>query len=322
MKSKKGKPASRLLATSALVVFLAGCAGNQNMTGAYVGTLKAPIPFESIMANTDEEIFISPGEPIVNGTKPSEPIVQETKPLTKLEAYEQELKSRGQLLNAYEVMQDPEAFSKEDQELAAYQVLTLNGLTISDVADELHNILVYSQYPTCCTPELFEMLVGKLHKTLNYFANPFSSYRVLSQKVHELTCEHTHTEELGIYSCEELKRLGDAVRPKTFEEYLDETMSDDIGYQKIKMALMNNPDHTLDDYLIELENLIIAQQVPSCVPEDVWFELFGKLDATLGKYESLYDTYIGLAVFVHNTLNPEEPLSKNEFGIYVESLEI
>lgn len=38
--------------------------------------------------------------------------------------------------------------------------------------------------------------------------------------------------------------------------------------------------------------------------------LFSKLNATLGEYESLYETYIDLAFYVHNLLYPEDTLTK------------
>ncbi|MBE6148050.1 MAG: hypothetical protein E7167_00860 [Firmicutes bacterium] len=321
MKKNNGKPASVMLVAGALIFGLVGCSEGLTETGSFTGTVSSTLPKELIGVEIKAEDIFKPEETVsleeninIGALGEEEPTNNESP--KDLSSYINYLEDLGLINDYFNILLHPEKHTSKELELAAYLNLKAHNLSINDVQNELHNILVYSQYPTCCDNQTFELLVGKLHKTLNYIANPFASYYVLSQKVHELTCDLKHTHEYGIYTCETLQILGEEVRPLSLEEYLDKTMGDNYGYQKIKKALIQNPQHTLDDYLIELNNLLVGQLHPSCVPEDLWYSLFGKLVATLEGYESLHETFIELAVYIHNTLNPDDQLTQDEFGIY------
>ena len=344
MKKNNGKPASVLLVAGALSLCLTSCSGSLTQTGAFTGTVSSNLISESIggaavsindIYNEDVKMcFISDNtlckeikqadlnceqasdQAIISGLGKIKTEDNNKYDISSLNDYCKYLDSKDRLLCPTLVLLNPENYSVEELELAAYQNLKDNGLTIADVEKELHNILVYSQNPTCCSAKMFDELVGTLYRTLGYMANPFSSYYVFSQKIHELSCLNEHQLEFGIYTCDTLKREGNAVKPISLEEYLDINAADNYGYQKIKMALQKNPNYILQDYLVELENLVLAQLSPSGVGEETWSALFGKLDATLDMYESLYGTYIDLAVYVHNTLYPDDELTLNEFGIY------
>ena len=348
MKKNNGKPASVLLAAGDLMLVLSGCAGELTETGAFTGTVSSTILQESkreaiIIEEMDHNVVVSTPkigqmelditasevefvtsevtvEPEISNDiidkVPQKEEVKEEISYTDLTSYCQYLDTLQLTENPLVILLNSYEYSEKEVEIAAYQNLKAHGLSVIDILPELHNLLVFSQYPTCLPEDEFAKVVGKLGPTLGEFGNPFDSYRVLAQRVHELTCEHVHTLEYGIYSCETLKQEGEIVRPISLMEYLDQNISENYGFQKIKNAIEQNPELCFNDYVIELENLIVAQLTPTGLSDELWLQLFGKLDATLDGYESLYETYIELAVYVHNLLYPEDMLTKNDFDIY------
>lgn len=305
METNKSKPGSVLLVATALSLLMSSCAANIEDTAAFTGTLessktKDPTKIEIMVPSTAIE---------------KQPVILDKK-CNDLQSFGDYLSSFKTMDNPRQVLINPEKYTKDELILAAYLNLKNCGLSLEDVEEELSNILVYSQYPTCLSEEAFEALVGTLHRTLGYIANPFSSYHPLSQAVHELSCDKLHTEEYGIYTCDDLKLAAEDIRPLSLEEYLDKNIGDNVSYQRIKAALELHPEHHLEDYLNELNKLIIFQLNPADLPDEVKNAHLGKLNATLGEYESLYGTYIDLAVYIYNLMNPDAQLEKNDLGIY------
>lgn len=74
-----------------------------------------------------------------------------------------------------------------------------------------------------------------------------------------------------------------------------------LAYQKL---LDNNIP--FDVMVKELNNLMIEQQVPSCLDIEDWYMNFGSLISTLNDEESLYSTYFTLANYMHQQVCKEE----------------
>jgi len=299
------------MVVSALIV-LTGCANKMQDTGAYISDSSSFFP-----SSIDNLEMDAPQEELSPIPYSFDISINDAKLISDCDSYLKYLDSQAPLHDAFQIMLEPYLYSVEKQELAAYQLLKINGLTVADVEEELHNILVYSQNPTCCSTEMFDKLVGKLNKTLCCMANPFTSYYALSQRIHEFSCSKEHSFQYGIYTCDNLLKENEDMRTMTILESLEMKYAEDLGFQKIKRALLQNPDLSINSFLVELENLIQAQLNPSGMGYNSWFALFGNLNATLSYGESLYETYIELAVSIHNELYPDDLLTKNEYGIYV-----
>ena len=86
-------------------------------------------------------------------------------------------------------------------------------------------------------------------------------------------------------------------------------------YLRASYMLLLNSDTSIDIYLEELNNMAIMQQIPMCVPEDIWNKQFGHLLLLLGEYESLFDKFGPLAYYIHD-LSCEEEHTFSEYGSY------
>lgn len=86
-------------------------------------------------------------------------------------------------------------------------------------------------------------------------------------------------------------------------------------YLRAIYMLMYNSSFDISIYLEELHTMVLMQQVPMCVSEEVWFNSFKHLISLNPECSSLFDTYSEFAIFVHSlTCNKEHTL--NEFGSY------
>ena len=223
------------------------------------------------------------------------------------------------------VLMMPEQYTEKEQYDASLANLTNHGLSVEDVYNELHNIMVYSQNPCCIEESLYYELVGKLASTVNEYSNPFACYLELAKSVHNLECEDNHyVNEIGVYTCSKLQTEYESVRPLTLEEYLDIHFKDDIGYLKIKQFIIDNPNATIYDFFEALNNLAILSITPTDIYDDeVWNKLFGSLNCLLNEEENLYEIFINLAIYVHNIIEPEDLISyDNELGSYTRKLKL
>ena len=86
-------------------------------------------------------------------------------------------------------------------------------------------------------------------------------------------------------------------------------------YLRAIYMLLINSNNSLEVYLSELHTMAVMQQVPMCVPEDIWNEQFGNLLTLLNDYESLFEKFGTLAYFVHD-IDCEQTHTFDECGTY------
>jgi len=84
-------------------------------------------------------------------------------------------------------------------------------------------------------------------------------------------------------------------------------------YLKAIYMLMVNSNISIAEYLKELQTMTLMQQVPMCVPEDIWNSSFKNLIALAPNCESLFDLFSEFAIYVHD-LECEENHTLNEYG--------
>lgn len=94
---------------------------------------------------------------------------------------------------------------------------------------------------------------------------------------------------------------------------LRSSMKDD--YLRAIYMLMLNSGITIQTYMKELHIMMIMQQIPMCVPEDIWYTSFGHLITLSNGYPSLFEMFIDFATYVHE-LGCEEEHTLNEYYAY------
>lgn len=92
-------------------------------------------------------------------------------------------------------------------------------------------------------------------------------------------------------------------------------------YLRAIYMLMYNSNVPMSTYINELNNLIVMQQVPMCVPEDIWNMLFGNLIALDQNCLSIYEMYIDIAMYIHNLSCDKEHYINDYYGYSCEYLE-
>lgn len=92
------------------------------------------------------------------------------------------------------------------------------------------------------------------------------------------------------------------------EEYKNE-------YLKAIYMLFLNSKVAMNEYLKELHTMVVMQQIPMCVPDDIWNEQFKNLIAIDPNCISLFDKYCDFAIYVHS-LECEEEHKLNEYYCY------
>lgn len=199
---------------------------------------------------------------------------------------------------------------------AAYDNLKARGANVHDdvIQSQFNNVLAYSLYPMGLTDVEYEYTVGVLAGTLEPNQNPFSCYYPIAMASHLITCDETHSvNEFGKGECPVILGYWDEVGTKSTEDMLDEMFIGDEAYLRIKTA-MSLSGKPIDVYLTELERFAELSKKNTDIHDDqLWLELFGNLDATLGAEESLYEVYIVLAIKIHNMKMPDEPMEIPDF---------
>ena len=94
---------------------------------------------------------------------------------------------------------------------------------------------------------------------------------------------------------------------------LRSSMKDD--YLRAVYMLMLNSGIPIQTYLKELHTMMIMQQIPMCVPEDIWYASFGNLIVLSNGYPSLFEMFIDFATFVHE-VGCEEEHMLNDYCAY------
>ncbi len=90
----------------------------------------------------------------------------------------------------------------------------------------------------------------------------------------------------------------------------------DLNYIKALYMLLYNTNIPMTNYLKELNTMAIMQQIPTCVPEDIWNKEFANLLTNFDyENESLFEKFGPLAYYVH-VLKCEEEHNLNIYGGY------
>lgn len=92
------------------------------------------------------------------------------------------------------------------------------------------------------------------------------------------------------------------------EEYRNE-------YLKAIYMLFFNSNVEMSEYLKELHTMVVMQQIPMCVSNDIWNKQFKNLIALDPNCISLFDKYCDFAIYVHS-LECEEEHKLNEYYCY------
>lgn len=92
------------------------------------------------------------------------------------------------------------------------------------------------------------------------------------------------------------------------EEYRNE-------YLKAIYMLLLNSNVEMSEYLKELHTMVVMQQIPMCVSNDIWNEQFKNLIALDPNCISLFDKYCDFAIYVHS-LECEEEHKLNDYYCY------
>lgn len=287
MEKNLKKPLSIFLGCSLISTLLTGCNPLAD-TGSLIGESSSVLDPK----NTVYEGPIIPGET----TEVSTSNLIETLDSKTMTTYE---------LN--QILEHPEDYPVSSQIIASYNNLKLFGLSLDDVREELHNILVFSQVPRCMSEEEYFFAVGKLGITTTN--NPFSVYIELAKVVHLEECKDEHSvTDYGVFTCDSLaKEYNDNYREIPIDEYLDDKLGDDEDYLTLKSFFKDGLD--VNELVRELEIMVkLGLMPPTDFDEETWWSSFYLLLGTLDPSDILFDKYIPLAMRVHNAMYPDDQL--------------
>lgn len=204
---------------------------------------------------------------------------------------------------------------------ALYASLKEYGLSDEVIRTELDNILTYSLTFTDLDDETWTRLFGNLVRTIGEEENVMDYYYPLAFYVHKGECELVHTKhefDENRMTCATLEKMAsEAICEVPYAEYVVE-MIQSSGDAKINEQYMRivNSGVNFDLALDELSSIYVLSQVPMCVDEDVWNQLFKNLLTTVDEYENVFSVYGDLASFVH-ALNCDYVHYIDEYGVNV-----
>lgn len=288
MKKNIQKPLSVFLSLT-MLASLSGCTNIPGETGAVVG--------ESTSFVESMEVVQEPASTEIVSTD-----------LSALESYLEALLLNYPDINVLSVLQHPEDYTQDEQMLAGYINLKVNGLSILDVKDNLHRILTLGQVPRCASNEEFIYATGKLLDIVPAMTNPFACYFALAKMVHLYECPLPHgLNEFGVFSCDSLMdEYNTNYREIPIEEFLDEYLFNNDLYLGLKEYAGKNAKR-MDDIIWELENVVTYGLLPGMgMDEAEWNILFGNLLVNTPATESLFEKFAPLAKEVHNILYPDD----------------
>lgn len=199
----------------------------------------------------------------------------------------------------------------------------LKSFDLSDevIRTEIENILKMSLTFTDIDEETWMRLFEKLETTINEYDNVIDYYYPLAIYVHTSECELTHNScELddSRITCATLEQMASsAFSDISYAEYVKDRIEASENQELIKeYQRINDAGIKLEDVLKELENIYELAQIPMCIDEDTWNELFKNLLTTVNEYDNVFQVYASLAKFVHE-LNCDYTHSINEYGANV-----
>lgn len=127
---------------------------------------------------------------------------------------------------------------------------------------------------------------------------------------------------------QDVLNIEDVLKTNLYDENIDYNLIIDVylnnydlreefrnEYLKAIYMLLINSNVKMSDYLEELHTMVVMQQIPMCVPEEVWNEQFKNLIALDPNCISLFDKYSEFAIYVHS-LECNKEHTYNEFYCY------
>jgi len=179
-------------------------------------------------------------------------------------------------------------------------------ITNDDIIIELIPTIPVEEAVIECIPPVLseEIVIESIPQTENNGDEPSDVSSDNEKNIEELLREYLYDENIDY-----------KLVIKTYLEDYDNRSNLKNEYLRAIYMLMINSDVSMETYLKELHTMTLMQQIPMCVPEDIWYESFGNLIELDPECLSLFDMFSEFAIFVHD-LQCEEEHTLNEFDCY------
>ncbi len=204
---------------------------------------------------------------------------------------------------------------------ALYSKLKNAGLSDDIIKKELDNILSYSLTFTDMDEATWLSLFGNLVSTISEYENVMDYYYPLASFVHKNECSLAHVGhefDESRLTCATLEEMNEkAFSNLPCNDYLIDMIMVS-GDEKVinQYNKIINAGVSFNDALVELNSIYELSQVPMCIDEDVWNELFKNLLTTVGEYDNVFEVYDDLACYIHE-LSCDFEHYIDEYGINV-----
>lgn len=204
---------------------------------------------------------------------------------------------------------------------ALYVKLKKAGLSDEVIRREIDNILAYSLTFTDMDDETWMNLYGNMVGTISEYDNVIDYYYPLAIYVHKSECELEHSAhefDESRLTCTTLEEINShAFTEYSYVDYVISMIeaSEDSNiinqYNRIVSSGVS-----FEVALDELNSIYSLSQVPMCIDEDVYNELFKHLLTTVGEYDNVFEIYGDLAYYVHK-LGCDFEHYTDEYGVNV-----
>lgn len=204
---------------------------------------------------------------------------------------------------------------------ALYEKLINANLNEDVIKQELNNILAYSLTFTDMDNETWMDLFGNLVGTVGEYDNVMDYYYPLAIYVHKSECELEHSPhefDESRLTCTVLEEMNShAFTDCSYVDYVISMIeaSEDANiinqYNKIVSSGIS-----FEIALDELNSIYSLSQVPMCIDEETWNELFKHLLTTVNEYDNVFEVYGDLAYYVH-LLGCDFEHYTDEYGVNV-----
>lgn len=204
---------------------------------------------------------------------------------------------------------------------ALYAKLKSAGLSDEIIREEIDNILTFSLTFTDMSDEEWKMLFGNLNSTISGYDNVMDYYYPLAIYIHKNECDLEHSEceyDSTRVTCATLEEMAkNAFGEVPYIDYVVDMIKASEDEKIISQYnRIINSGVNFEEALVELNNIYSLSQVPMCIDEDVWNELFKNLLTTVGEYDNVFEVYGDLAYYIH-LLSCDFTHYTDEYGVNV-----